>query len=275
MSARTPSRGAGVVVAILIATGCSAIAASAASALEIIYDNQNTVPTIGARTEDTFSQPFEGAENPSIGGIVEFSGTERKLTSLTAELDSSRCQEGNYAEDTCTTHPGKKFEYTMTLKVYAVTGVLERGALLGGQTVTAKLPYRPSTNPSCPSTPEGKGFGSNCDVGGVLSHIKFKNFKQIIMLPSQVIIELTVPESGEEVNVGLEGAYKEYDVESGEYVGVPGLGAPETGSEPLANEVFVNGVASSYFKGFASGFEGYQPVFKVIAKPGKGHRKAR
>ncbi len=275
MRLRIPRRRATGAVAILIAAGCMAIGASAASALEIIYDNQNTVPTVGAKTEDTYSQAFNGVEGASIGGMVEFAGTERKLTSLTAELDSFRCQAGRYFEADCVSHPGKKFTYTMILRVYEVTEGLERGAQIGEQTATVKLPFRPSTNASCPSTGEGKGFGPNCDVGGVLAHIKFKNFKQIITLPNRAIFELTTPAPDDEVNVGLEGAYKEYDVEREEYVAIPGSGAPEVGSEPLAKEAFIDGLASSSFEGFPSGFEGFQPVFKVIAKPGKGHRMPR
>jgi hypothetical protein len=268
-------RGAVGVAAIVIATGFAAIGAGSASALEVIYDNQNTVPTVGAVTEDTYSEAFVATGSASIGGLVEFAGAERKLTSLTAELDSFRCQQGSYTENTCISRPGKKFAYTMTVKIYAVTEALERGALLGEQNATAKLPYRPSTNASCPETGEGKGFGSNCDVGGVLAHVKFKNFTQHIQLPNQAIIEVSTPTPDDDVNVGLEGAYKEYNVERGGFVGVPGSGAPEIGSEPLPNEAFLNGVASSAFEGFPSGFEGYQPVFKVIAKPGPGHRMPR
>lgn len=247
-----------VLTAALLATIAVLVVGAGSASAAVIYNNQNTVPTVGAKTEDTFSEAFVGAGNTSIGGLVEFAGTQRRLKSLTTEVDSFRCEEGVYFFENCRSRAGKKFKYTITAKIYEATGTLERGALVGQTTATVKVPYRPTTNVSCPRTSEGKGFGANCDIGGVLATIEFKHFTNVL-LPSKAIIELTTPTPDDDVNVGLEGAFKEYDVATEEYVGIPGSGSPEVGSDPLPSDLFLNGLSNE-------GWEGYLPVFKVIAK---------
>jgi hypothetical protein len=135
------------------------------------------------------------------------------------------------------------------------------GALLASSTQTFKIHYRPTTNVSCPSTPEGKGFGANCDVGGLLATIKFKKFTPAVLLPAQAIIEITntVGDSASDyVNVGLqesEGGYVE-----GKWVNVPAAdgGVPAVGSDPLLTAIFYNGIVNE-------SWEGGQPVFEVTA----------
>jgi hypothetical protein len=136
------------------------------------------------------------------------------------------------------------------------------GAVLASSTQTFKIHYRPTTNVSCPSTPEGKGFGANCDVGGLLATIKFKKFTPAVKLPTQAIILITNTlheGAGDYVNVGLqesEGGYVE-----GHWVNVPAEnhGVPAVGSDPLLNSaIFYNGIINEEW-------EGGQPVFEVTA----------
>ena len=257
MTARNLMKPGRLVLTVLIAICSFAVAATAASAKEVIYNNQNTVPKVGTQTEDTYSQCYEGCGLTSAGALVEFGGTNRELKTITAEVDSFKCEIGVYYLESCRSKAGRKYQFELAVKVYRLTGTDERGALLAEATGTFKIPYRPTTNVACPKTGEGKGFGSNCDVGGFLSSVKFRGFSEV-ELPNEAIIELVSPSANGYVNLGQEEAYKEYVSAHEEYVGLPGSGKPEIGKNPLANDMFQNGVA-------VEGFEGAQPVLQVEA----------
>lgn len=250
MTERIPGRLAKMAAALLAATALLAIGATAASAAVVMYNNTNTV---APGTEDTFSECYIGCGHTSAGGMVEFGGFRRGIKNVYVQVDNFNCEAGTYLEN-CFSKPKKKMHYPITLKMYAVTPTLTRGALLTEVSETAKLPYRPSTNASCPSTPEGKGFGSNCDVGGYLGKVKFKLGGYVA--PNRVVFEITstVPS----VNLGFEEAYKEWDEATQEFIGTLGSGAPAFGSDPLPGEVFLDGVAHS-------GYTGAMPVFEVTS----------
>jgi hypothetical protein len=260
MTGRIPRRAARLAVAILAATALLAVAAGAASASEVIYNNLNTVAPIvnGLPNEDTLSA------SPTyfpVGGMVQFANKDRGLRKLTTEVDSFTCESGLYSLENCRTlHPNKKYSYELTASIHAVGPGNTVGALLASATRTFKLHYRPTTNTSCPSTPEGKGFGANCDVGGLLATITFK-FARGVVLPASAIILITNTShegAGDSVNVGLqesEGGYVE-----GNWVNVPAAdgGVPAVGSDPLLTAVFYNGTIEE-------SWEGGQPVFAVTA----------
>jgi hypothetical protein len=260
MIGRIPKRAARLAVAILAATGVSAVAAGAASASEVVYNNLNTVAPVvnGLPNEDTLSA------SPTYfpaGGMVQFANKDRGLKNLTTEVDSFTCEYGLYSLENCyTLRPNKKYSYELTASIYTVGPGNTVGTLLASSTHTFKLHYRPTTNVSCPSTPEGKGFGANCDVGGLLNTITFK-FTAGVVLPEKAIILITnTPHegAGDAVNVGLqesEGGFVE-----GKWVNVPAAdgGVPAVGSDPLLSAIFYNGIANE-------SWEGGQPVFEVTA----------
>ena len=139
----------------------------------------------------------------------------------------------------------------------------KHGALVTTSTARFKIPYRPTTNASCPPTPEGKGFGVNCDVGGYLAAVTFKKFTPAAVLPEKAIIMITNTAGDSEsdiVNVGMQTSYKEWD---GEFVPEPPInsGIPSTGEIPLPEDAYVRG------KLVEGEWAGYQPVFQVLAKP--------
>jgi hypothetical protein len=194
--------------------------------------------------------------------MVEFANTDRGLQTLTTEVDCFTCEYGVYSLENCyTLHPNKKYSYELTASIYTVGLGNAVGALLASSTQTFKIPYRPTTNVSCPSTPEAKGFGANCDVGGRLATIKFKKFTPAVLLPVKAVILITntVNDSASEsVNVGLqesEGGYVD-----GKFVNVPAAdgGVPAVGSDPLLTAIFYNGIINE-------SWEGGQPVFEVTA----------
>ncbi|HUB73058.1 MAG TPA: hypothetical protein VL979_03335 [Solirubrobacteraceae bacterium] len=252
---------AAVVTVGLTAALCAATASAAGS---IVYNNLNTVPATvnGLPDQDTFSAaPFEFP----FGGMVEFSPRPGVIKTLTAQVDSFTCEHGVYNLENCyTARPSKKFHYTLKAEIFEVgAGEEPAGSPIATATQTFKIPYRPTTNVSCPATGEGKGFGPNCDVGGYLAQVEFKHFSPAAVLPQKAIIEITntaVDSPSDVVNVGLQAAYKEYA--GGEYFAEAPAegGVPRVGSDPLPEDVYIRGALS------AGGWTGFQPVFEVTAK---------
>lgn len=272
MTGRIPSTPAKLAVAILIAIGSLAISAGAASAApaKVVYSDFNTVPPMvnGHPNQDTYSAaPFEFP----FGGMVAFTPRPGVIKSLTAQVDSFTCEHGVYSSENCyTAHSTKKFSYGLTASIYEVAAGEEPGALVASSTESFKIPYRPTTTVSCPSTPEGRGFGVNCDVGGYLATVTFKRFRPAAVLPEKAIIMITNTagdSASDVVNVGEQTSYKEWDEALGPgyegFVPEPPLegGKPSKGEDPLPEDAFVRGKLA---EGESTG---YQPVFQVLAKP--------
>jgi hypothetical protein len=220
----------------------------------------------GKYNEDTYSQDYEGfSAGKLFGGQVETVETNsRVLKTLTTQLDVFACEFGVYSLENCyTLKPNKKFSQEWNVSIYTVGAGEEPGALVATGNTTAKLHYRPTTNTSCPATVEGKGFGANCDVGGLVQSITFKKFTQSKPLPSKAIVLLTnkcEACGGKIVNVGLQTSYKEFA--GGNFVseGPADSGIPAVGSDPLPQSIYFN---STYE---ATGWAEFQPVFKIEVK---------
>jgi hypothetical protein len=251
---------AAIVCAIAAMTMGAAVAGAAPA--RPVYNNLNTVPTLvnGTTDQDTYSAaPFEFP----FGGIVDFTARPGIIKDLLAEVDSFTCEHGVYQLENCyTARPGKKFSYELTASIYEVGPENKRAGLVATSTERFKIPYRPTTNTSCPATPEGKGFGVNCDVGGYLAKVTFKHFFPAAVLPEEAIIVINKTDTDSEsdvVNVGLQTAYKEWD---GEFVAEAPAdgGTPTVGTDPLPEDAFVRGELA------VGGWAGYQPAFEVTAK---------
>jgi hypothetical protein len=267
MNGKIPASRMGLTVtAVAFSIAAMAMSAVTASATpgKVVYNNLNTVAATvnGLPNEDTYSLD---AENFPVGGMVEFSKRPGALKSLTTELDSFSCERGTYSLENCyTLHPSKKFRYTMTANVYEVGPSNEElGPPIASSTASFKLRFRPTTNTSCPLTVEGKGFGANCDVGGLLQKVTFKRFTPAAVLPERAIITLTDTAgdpASDIVNVGLQASYKEY--KEGKFFEELPTEGPEVGGYPLPAAVFTNGVIND-----GENWEGFQPVFEVTARP--------
>jgi hypothetical protein len=156
----------------------------------------------------------------------------------------------------------------VTATIYEVGAGEEPSTPIASSTERFKIRYRPTTNVSCPATPEGKGFGVNCDVGGYLQTITFKRFTPTAVLPEKAIIMITSTESdnpNDVVNVGEQTSYKEWDEALGPgyegFIPEPPVeeGIPSVGTDPLSEDLFVRGSLKHEQAG-------YQPVFQVTAK---------
>ena len=261
MSERISARLAKLAAPMLVAIGCLAMAAGASASNEVAYNNLNTVaPTVnGLPNEDTYSLDYEYFE---AGGQVELANTTGHVAkALTTQLDNFTCEHGVYSLENCyTAKPKHKMSMAWTANIYAVGAENTVGALLSSSTATFKLHYRPTTNVTCPATSEGKGFGANCDVGGLLQTVTFKHFSPATPLPSKVIILLKNACGaceGKPVNAGLQASYKEYS--GGEFKEEPAAngGVPTVGTDPLPSDVYIVGALNT------ENWTGYQPVFEL------------
>ncbi|HLM85144.1 MAG TPA: hypothetical protein VK272_03035 [Solirubrobacteraceae bacterium] len=266
MTGKIPTRLTIGFLGIVVAIVSLAIGASAASATSVVYNNFNTVPSVVNKflDQDTYSTPpFEFP----FGGMVEFTKRPGAIKSLITQVDSFTCEHGVYNLENCfTANPSKKFKYQLTASIYEVGTENEPVGPIATSTETFKIAFRPTTNVSCPATSEGKGFGGNCDVGGFLQTIKFKKFTPKAILPQRAIILITSTRADKPedvVNVGVQTAYKEYDVTHEEFVAEPPLdgGIPEIGADPFPEGAYV------LSKFAATGWAGFQPVFEVTATP--------
>ncbi len=249
---------------IVVVLGCLAMSAGASASSEVAYNNLNTVPATvnGLPNEDTYSLDYEYFE---FGGQVELANTVGHVAkSLTTQLDNFTCEYGIYSLENCyTLKPKKRMSMQWTANIYAVGPGDSVGTLLTSSTATFKLHYRPTTNVSCPATSEGKGFGANCDVGGLLQTVTFKHFSPAAVLPSKVIILLKNACGGCEgkpVNVGLQASFKEYS--GGKFIEEPAAngGVPAVGSDPLPEDVYLAGALNT------EEWAGYQPVFQLVVR---------
>lgn len=188
------------------------------------------------------------------------------LKSISAQIDSFSCEVGEYHFENCySPKEQKKFKLQLTASVYRIGDDNEpEQTPFATSTETFRFPYRPTTNVSCPATGEGKGYGPNCDVGGILATIKFKHFApEQSALPERAIVLITSPSRSEwethPVNVGLETSFKAF--EAGMFVEEPPAngGKPEIGSDPIPSDAYVGGKVEE-------GWENFQPVLQVTAK---------
>ena len=246
MTARNLMKPGRLVLTVLIAICSFAVAATAASAKEVIYNNQNTVPKVGTQPEDTYSQCYEGCGLTSAGALVEFGGTNRELKTITAEVDSFKCEIGVYYLESCRTKPpqvpvrtgGEGLPPDRDRRTW---GPARRSDGHVQDPLPADDQRRMSEDRGRQGVPEQlrrRRFSLERQIPGLLE----------VELPNEAIIELVSPSANGYVNLGQEEAYKEYVSAHEEYVGLPGSGKPEIGKNPLANDMFQNGVQSKASK---------------------------
>ena len=244
MTGRIPVRIARFAMAALAITSALAIAAGAAGAA-VIYNNMpspmvKNLPSLG----------FEATSTSQFGGLVEFGGTARKSPTVIVAMSSWACQSGSGA--TCQTSAGATFPMPITLNVYSVGAEDSVGSLIGTDTETFAIPYRPSAKKSCAN----HGYGSEC-FNGKLSKIKFKLAG--VTLPQQAIVAVAynttdhgyapthVAGPYDSLNVAVNASYT-YNEVTEQYETDP-VAPPSVGSDPLSEDVFVDSTWSAVYCG--------------------------
>lgn len=135
--------------------------------------------TAGAATETIFnyipspvpgnvlSYSYESWGVTEAGDQVEFSTNgPQLLDNAKVVLSVWACENGTAwaAENAvpCVTTPGSTFPVQIRLRLYDVNDDM---SVVWGAVQTFQIPYRPSTNPECPATENGQGWGEDCFLG--------------------------------------------------------------------------------------------------------------
>jgi hypothetical protein len=259
MSGRIPTRGA--ILAVLVSAALLPASAVAASPTEVIY-NSIPAPLPG----NVPSQAFEATSTSEFGGAVQLAAPSKATTKITVAMSSWACQSGGAEDGSCVSTMGAKFEWPVTLHVYAVGVGGTVGTQVAGLTKTFKMPYRPSASTKCNT---GGWYRMGQCYHGKLFKIAF--VLKGVTLPSQSIVAVAYNTSdyGAEPTHCTGANACPYDSLN---VGV--TGAASTGSQPLPEDAFLsstwggaycdNGVGGTgSFRLDAGCWSGYQPEIEI------------
>jgi hypothetical protein len=229
MSGRIPARSA--ILAGLVLAALLPASASALKPTEVIYNSipatlPGNVPSLG----------YEATSTSEFGGAVELAAPTQTITKVTLTMSSWACEKGGAEDGTCVTEAGAKFEWPVTLHIYALGGGGTIGPEVGsGVTHTFKMPYRPSASTKCFNG--GWYKMGNC-YHGRLFKISFT--LKHVTLPTQSIIAVAYntsdygasPQRPQPCNTTNNCPYDSLNV---------GLtGSPTVGSAPLPEDAFLS-----------------------------------
>jgi Ca2+-binding RTX toxin-like protein len=149
-----------VVLGAILALGVG----TASAATEVIFDY---VPS--PLPDNVASYSYESWGVAEAGDIISFSSDgPQQLDTAKVVVSSWACETGTaWAADNavpCTTIPGSTFAVPITLNLYD-----PNLTLIDTTTQTFHIPFRPSSNPECPETVNGQGWGADCFLG--LAHV--------------------------------------------------------------------------------------------------------
>ena len=181
MTGRIPARVAKFVAALLASTAVVAIAAGAASAKQVLYNNiPSTLPG------SMYTVGNEAFKIDEYGGAIGVPHSIKNPT-VTVIMSSKACEIGSQQADSCETpKPKKTVKIPVTLRMYSTvagfpTGAAGVGAELGKVTTEIKMPYRPSSNDKKCNELFGPGHvatwydeGQNKCFHGMAFAVKFK-----------------------------------------------------------------------------------------------------
>jgi hypothetical protein len=177
-------RAAGWAASLVVAAGIPATACGTAFAKSVIWSN---IPS--SMPGNVASVSLEAASSAEFGGKVKFSAGRWKNPKVTVLMSSWACQEGAWFDHNCVTQKGAKFEWPITVSVYAMGAHNAPGAEIGAASKVVMIPYRPSTSKICNSTEEQGGWYDKKEEAcydGVAAKIAIP--LKIAELPTEAII---------------------------------------------------------------------------------------
>ncbi len=160
-----------------------ATASAGAVSLTPVYNN---IPA--ALPGNVPSEAFEATSTSQFGGEVELAGPTLNTTRVTVAMSSWACQSGGAEDGSCVSSPGAKFEWPVTLHVYAAGAGDSVGTQIASLTKTFKMPYRPSANATKCAGNGGWYRMGNC-YHGKLFKIAFP--LRGVSIPSKAIVSVS------------------------------------------------------------------------------------
>ena len=230
MSGTIPTRIAALLTAMLATAAVLAWASASAGASVTytpIYSNlPSTLPG------NVPSMAMEATSSSEIGGEVQLAGATADHTKVIVALSSWACQSGGAEDGTCVSAKGARFEWPVTLHVYAAGTGDSVGTQVASLTRTFKMPYRPSANAAC----TGEALGGYMKMGtcfhGKLFKIAF--LLKGVSIPSKAIVSVAfnTTDFGAQPT-GVPGPYDSLNVGGFE-------GPPSVGSDPQPQSDYVS-----------------------------------
>jgi hypothetical protein len=260
MTGKIPSRAVKLTTVVLVVAAVFAAMSSAALAAEVIYNDLES-PKPG----NVVSQGFEATQTSSFGGQVEFGNTARKNPTVTVIMSSWGCQSGTWNGANCSSAMGAKFSWPISFTVNAVGPGESVGALLGGGSKIAKIPYRPSASAKCTGAKAGEWYHMGECFNGKAAKVSLP--LKIANLPSKAIITISyntsdygaTPQRPQACDSEPQGCpYDSLNVGVQEGFGHPAGTPPTVGAFPAPDTAYENGAPES-------GWTGFQPLFEVKA----------
>jgi hypothetical protein len=231
MAGRIPKRLAGLSVALVAAAGVLALSAGAASASITFTPLYNNIasPLPG----NVPSEAIQATSTSEFGGQVELAGPVLTTTKVKVAMSSWACQSGGAEDGSCVTAPGAKFEWPVTLHIYAVGVNNSVGTEVARITKTFKMPYRPSANNvKCTGSHLGGWVYKGQCFHGKLFSITY--LLRGVAVPSKAIISVSFnTESYGAEPTGVEGPYNSLNVAGF-------TGSPSVGVDPQPESVYIN-----------------------------------
>lgn len=130
---------------------------------------------------------YEATSTSEFGDRIKFStGSGGNLLTATVTLSSWGCENGTWNSANCSTTPGATFSHPITLKIYNVGNGITPGALIGSVTQTFAIPYRPSSDPSCPAGGKAWKDGDGNCWNGLATNVTF-DLSSLPNVPNEVI----------------------------------------------------------------------------------------
>ncbi|HEY4452583.1 MAG TPA: hypothetical protein VGN13_13430 [Solirubrobacteraceae bacterium] len=263
MSGRIPTRGA--FLAILVLAALLPATAFAAAPTEVIY---NSIPT--PLPGNVPSLGFAATSTSEFGGAVQLAAPSQTTTKVSITMSSWACQSGGAEDGSCVSEMGSKFEWPLSLHIYALGVGGTIGTQVASLTKTFKLPYRPSASSKCSN---GGWYRMGSCFHGKLFKVSFA--LKGVTIPTQSIVALAYntsnygahPAAPQPCNTSNNCPYDSLNV---------GLtGSPTVGTAPLPEDAFLsstwggaycdNGVTGTgSFRLDAGCWGGYQPQIEIV-----------
>ena len=246
----------------------------------VVYDNTpNHLPG------NVASLGYEATSTSEFGSQVKLAGNARNNPSVDVVMSSWACKSGTWNAGNCITNPGSTFKHPVTLNLYEVGANNTVGDLIGSETRTFTMPYRPTVDDgtNCSGADAGKWWdGTNCNNGKAFT-ISF-DFSDVT-LPDQLIaaVAYNTSDYGEHP---MGHATACYTTAQGCYYDSLNVGlnpSPSVGSsQPSNDNAYLNSTfGGSYADGgtdgtgtlrLDSGWTGYLPAIQITANKGVKYR---